>query len=178
MKSASSLFVCACLYCVFCIADAENRSEIEVWDLTRERRTAAFNYLRPGRQLILIEPSLELLQMKVPRFHNLGLNGCLNMERRQKIRTLAQRSKLTGSFKNMSMLPNPPVPYDLCVGVPILYLQWINTCLAYYLNSVLNVKVIVATSSKVKSSRTFVWSTSWDTDTADSEPALSSSHIL
>ena len=43
------------------------------------------------------------------------------------------------------MLTNPPVPYDLCVGVP-----WVNARLAECLNSVLNVKALVGAFNQEK----------------------------
>ena len=44
------------------------------------------------------------------------------------------------------MLTNPPVPFDFCVADPISHLRdrWVNVRLAYCLNSVLNVKAVVA----------------------------------
>ena len=49
------------------------------------------------------------------------------------------------------MLTNLPVPCDFCVGDPILHLlTTYNVCLAYYLNSVLNVKALVTTFNQEK----------------------------
>ena len=41
------------------------------------------------------------------------------------------------------MLTNLPIPYDLCIRVPIYYFLRVTICLAYCLHSVLNVKALV-----------------------------------
>ena len=45
------------------------------------------------------------------------------------------------------MLTNPPIPYDLCVGVPILHHQ---LTVGLHLNSVLNVKALVGAVNQEK----------------------------
>ena len=49
------------------------------------------------------------------------------------------------------MLTKPPVSYNFCVSVPFhIYLPWVNVFLANCLNSVLNVKAVVATFNQEK----------------------------
>ena len=48
------------------------------------------------------------------------------------------------------MLTNLPIPYDLCIRVPIYYFLRVTICLAYCLHSVFNVKVLVGTFNQEK----------------------------